>query len=211
MPIGLVSQDAIARGDGAARGPRDGDRGPPVIHQAPRREEHRLADRRHALHRRPPLLRTAPSSRISSRSGNSSRAPCTPAPGARRRSTTRSAPRCATRTAARQSRARTWPRVSGCSSSAASISTGDGVMTVTLKDVGDQDLVVGADRSRRRRALRNQVRATALTTAVIPWRCIAAIGCDASNPESRGEAERLTSGFTRARSRSARPMTRAPD
>ena len=50
LPIGLISNDAIALGDGPAGAARARDRRPAVVHQARRRPEYGVADRRHALY-----------------------------------------------------------------------------------------------------------------------------------------------------------------
>src|SRR5438128_2375448 len=54
MPIGLVSEDAIALGDGPPAA-RARDRRSAVVHEARRHPQHGVADRRHALHGGAPL------------------------------------------------------------------------------------------------------------------------------------------------------------
>ena len=141
LPIGLISDDAIALGDGP-----------------PERREHEIADLLSFIKRagvRNTVWLTADMHytaahyydpnraifRTSSRSGNSSPARFTPAPGAPASSTTRSGRKRCSRRAAAPSRAKISRLVSDCSSSAVSISTARSeVMTVTLKDVGNHDL-----------------------------------------------------------------------
>ena len=123
MPIGLVSEDAIALGDGP-----------------PERREHEIADLlsfmkragiRNTVWLTADMHYTAAHHYDPNRAAyqdfepfwSSSPARSMPAPGRRPRSTIRSGPgRCSRRVAAR-SRARTWHPVSACSSSAASTST----------------------------------------------------------------------------------------
>ena len=52
LPLGVVSGDAVAQGDGAAARPRMRDRRSPRLHQACRHSQYGLDHRRHALHRR---------------------------------------------------------------------------------------------------------------------------------------------------------------
>src|SRR5437667_12600083 len=114
LPIGLISEDAIALGDGPLE-----------------RREHEVADLLSFIKRagvRNTVWLTAdmhytaahyydPNRAVFQdfdRSGNSSQVPCTPAPGTPAASTTRSARARSTRTAAAPIRARTSPPATAC-------------------------------------------------------------------------------------------------
>ena len=142
LPIGVMSYDAVAQGDGPPLGRELEIADLLSLHQARGRAQHGVDHRRHALHRRA-LLRSEPRGVPGLRAvlGVRVRARSTPAPAAPACSTTRSARARSIRRRAARSRATTSRRASACSSSATWRSTARReVMTVTLKDVGDRAL-----------------------------------------------------------------------
>ncbi len=125
LPIGVVSGDAVAQGDGPPRGREIeiADLLAFIKHAGIRNTVWLTADMHYTAAQ---LLRsrTGPCSRTSSRSGNSSPGRCTPAPSAPRQARQHLRPARGVREGLQQaSRTRTWRPASACSSSATSPST----------------------------------------------------------------------------------------
>ena len=140
LPIGLVSQDAVARGDGPPAGRETRDRRSAVVHQA------------HGVQNI--VWLTADMHYTAAHHYDPNRAvfqdfdpfwefvsgPLHAGTWGRRRSTTRLARRCAIRTAARAEQGENLAPCFGLQFFGRVDIEGDGVMTVTLKDVGDHNL-----------------------------------------------------------------------